>query len=327
MELDSYCKQHTTLSYCKKINRTVPPTFCLGCQGDCEKWRKESVLEYREKHTPKLTEEQKNDTDVVSVVMPARDCEEPYIQRTIDNLRKTAVGEIEIILICDGWQGNYDCTMICSEQILGQRASADIGAAHATGKYIYRLDPHSAMSAGWDARMKSSCGETDLIVPVYDHIDPETWEPTGKDTAFWWLDRNLRCYSIRPWIPIQQRKIEEEAMAMSGGAWMIHKKYYDKLGGHDQFLGPHGAVGPEWSLKVWLTGGRVLIRTDVVCSHLFRAKSPYGYDRLKRENAFAQLCKMWIDGEDKRRTRPIEWLLYKFNNYTKYRPVSKVTLR
>ena len=318
------------LGYCERINRKVPPVFCMACQGDEEqihKWKREDILEWRKKHTSPLTEEQLADKDMVSVIMPAKDCERPYIQRTIDNLRETAVGPIEIIVACDGWAGKYGDFTICNTKCKGQRVICNKAVRYARGKYIFRLDPHCAMSDGWDARMKSSCGEKDLIIPVYDGLDIDTWGPTGRDTAFWYLDSDLKCTSVRPWKPVQDRKIEEPAMSMSGGAWMVRKDRYDELGGHDEWLGKHGAIGPEWSLKIWLTGGEVLIRTDVVCSHLWRKKSPYGYNLPEREAAFAQLRKMWIDGEDKRRTRPMEWLLYKFNGYVKYKPTATVRIK
>jgi len=183
------------------------------------------------------------------------------------------------------------------------------------------------MSPDWDARMKSSCGKNCLVIPVYDHIDEQAWQPTGRDTAFWMLDADLKCHSVRPWIPIQHRRLEEDTMAMSGGAWMIRKDYYWELDGHDERFGMHGCVGSEWSLKVWLTGGRILIRTDVICSHLFRAKAPYECDITKREKIYQELRRMWVLGEDPRRKRPIEWLLYKFGGYTKHRPLSKITIR
>ena len=315
------------MSYCKKLNRKVPPAFCLACRSDWKKWRRESVLEYRKKHLKPLTEEQEYDKDLVSVVMPARECEKPYIQKTIDSVKETAAGRIETIIVCDGWTGSYGNKTLCFDEVIGQRASVNRAVKCARGKYIFRLDPHCKLSSGWDARMKSSCGETDLVAPVYDHLDVETWQPIGRDVAFWWLDGHLRCRSVRPWIPVQSRKIEEDVMSMSGGAWMIQKKYYNELGGHDEFLGEHGTVGPEWSLKVWLTGGRVLIRTDVVCAHLFREMSPYAYNFAQREWAYGQLYKMWVLGEDPRRKRPMEWLLYKFNNYIKHRPVMRTTIR
>jgi len=327
--MEEYCKERIKqgISFCEKVNRVVPSSFCLACQGNWEEWWRPNVEEYRQENLKPLTEEQQSDKDLVSVIMPARDCEKPYIQKTIDNLRKMARGPIEIIVVCDGWSGDFDCTVICFDDVIGQRAVVNEGVNFATGKYIFRLDSHCALSQDWDARMKSSCGETDIVVPVYDHIDPDAWKPTGRDTAFWWLDKDLHCRSVRPWKPIHLREIEEDTMAFSGGAWMIRKKYYNQLGGHDESLGKHGAVGPEWSLKVWLTGGRVLIRTDVVCAHLFRSKSPFGYDWTERENAFKKLRRMWVKGEDPRRTRPIEWLLYKFNSYTKYKPVVSVTMR
>lgn len=335
--MEEYCKQHKTLSYCKKVNNIVPPAFCFGCQGNWQKWRRHDIAEYRKENLRPLTEEQKNDKDLVSVVMPARECEKPYIERTLNSLHQTAVGPIETILICDGWgkcpkpkaekPKFFGDKTIFFDEVAGQRKAVNTGVMMSRGKYIFRLDPHCAMSEGWDARMKSSCGETDLVAPVFDHLDEGAWQPLGRDTAFWIMDRNLMCRSVRPWKPIQLRMVEEDLMAISGGAWMIRKKYYNELGGHDESLGMHGNVGTEWSLKVWLTGGRCLIRTDVVCAHLFRKKTPFDYSIEERERARKQLYKRWVLGEGPNRKRPMEWLLYKFRACVMNRPIATVAIK
>lgn len=305
------------------MNMRVPSIFCMTCRGDWKRWRKVDVQQYREKNRQPLTEEQKNDKDLVSVIMPARESEKDHIQRTIDNIRENAFGPVEIITVLDGFNMKLNSTVILKfEDVIGQRRAVNAGAKMALGRYLFRLDPHCTMSPEWDARLKSSCGETDLVAPCFDHLDPESWEGQKRDVSFWRLDNNLKCRGVRPWKPLNKRKIEEEMMAISGGAWIIRKDYYWSLGGHDEWLGGHGAVGSEWSLKVWLTGGRCLLRTDVVCCHLFRAQLPYEIDEETRDGAFKKLHNQWVLGEDERIKKPMQWLLYKFNWCTK-RPVSR----
>ena len=61
-------------------------------------------------------------------------------------------------------------------------------------------------------------------------------------------------------------------MTFIGLAFMIRKDYYWKLGGYTEEWGKYGYDGPEWSLKVWLDEkypGKVLLRKDVICGHVF----------------------------------------------------------
>jgi len=331
--MDEFCNERIKkgYGYCERVRRNVHPLFCMyKCRGDWSKNRREDIFIAREKYRQPLTEEQKRDKDIVSVIIPARESEKLYIKRTIDNLYETSRGPIEIVLCLDGWNGQESersyprARIIRYTNTVGQRKIVNDAALFATGKYLFRLDAHCAMSPDWDARMKSSCGSADLVAPVFDHLDLEAWKGCGVDIPFWRLDSKLRCRTVRPWKPLGSRKPEEDLMAISGGAWMIQKDYYLNLGGHDESLGGHGAVGTEWSLKVWLTGGRVILRTDVVCAHLFRAKLPFAIDMKKKNSAFKKLYKQWVMGEDARRTKPMEWLLYKFNNYTKWRGILRV---
>ena len=116
---------------------------------------------------------------------------------------------------------------------------------------------------------------------------------------------------------IEERKLEEETMSIIGQAYMVTKDYYFQSGGCDESLGRWGASGLEWSLKTWLTGGRVIVRTDVVCGHLFRenGKTPFSLKEEQVNNAYMRIGKTWRDYRGKGQTRPLAWLAAKFANY------------
>jgi len=326
--LSEYCKKHTGYEYCEKVNMKVPSMFCVVCKGEWEKWRKEDIGEHRKSNRRPLTNEQKANKDLVSVVIPVRQPDIQYLKRTVDSVRTNATGSIEVIVVLDGCNADVDDAVVLQfDNVIGQRKAMNRAVEIANGEYLLRLDGHCALSPEWDARMKSSCGETDLVGIPFDHLDEKTWKGKGIDVSFWYLDAGLKPHSVRPWKRLQDRQVEEDLMSIAGGAWMIRKDYYDKLGGSEESLGGHGGIGPEWSLKVWLTGGRVLLRTDVVCCHLFRARVPFPVDQSAREMVFKKLYRKWVLGEDPRRTRPIEWLLYKFNNYVKGRTLEKLKLK
>ena len=313
--------------WCEKVKRTVPVMFCtLICRGNWQKFQQEDIVAIRNSRLP-ITYEQKKDDRLVSVCIPCRQEDVQYLERTIDSLFDNAFGPIEILVWLDSAKGyiahRNNVEVFASAEVVGQRKIMNELARKASGVFLYRLDAHCAMSPEWDIRMKTSCGENMVVITIYDHLDPETWEGEGRDSAFWMIGADMKVKVVRPWKPLKLRKPEEEVMAQPGGSWMIRKDYYQSLGGSDESLGGMGAIGSEWSLKVWLTGGRMIIRTDVVCCHLFRGAVPFAYDPVMKKTAFEKLRRAWVLGEDKRRTKPMEWLLYKFNDYIKGRPTAR----
>lgn len=317
---DDYCKNHKDLAFCKKINRRAPNIFCeLACRGDWKRWYRENTEVLRKRYRPALTDEQKNNRDLVSVTIPSRNEKDEHVRKTVQSLRETAIGPIEILIAYDGYVGpEIDGAIIIQfREPVGQRKAHNFLAKKAKGKYLFRVDAHCAMSEAWDARMKTSCGSTDLVVSTFDVLDTETWKGKGKDTGTMVLDKYLRNIPIRGWKDIKDRKIEEETMAIGGCAWMMQKDYYWALDGCNESYGSYGALGSEWALKVWLTGGRCLIRTDTVCYHHYRPTTPYHVDIRARLYAFDRLYQSWVKGEDKRRTKPYEWLKVKFDKYLK----------
>lgn len=326
--MDDYCKNHTALSYCERVNMKVPPTFCLLCRGNWERYYKENP----EKLRPLLRKPVEDDGETTSVLISIIEQDLQYIEKTIEDIKKNALGKLEIIVFCDGFLHKEKCrnkiyslvnetnVILGGNYIGGQRYAMNEMAKIAKGKFLFKIDGHCRMSPDWDARMKASCKNETIVTAVFDHLD-ENFEPEGRDSAFVRLDKHAQTHFLRPWKPLRKREIEEETMAFTGCAWMIRKDYYNKLGGCHEPYGKHGALGSEWSLKTWLTGGKILIRTDVVCYHLFRAKAPFRIDWPKRFAALKDLRRRWYDAEDKRIKKPIQWLFYKFKEQANYQPL------
>ena len=314
--------------FCERVNMRVPPQFCLSvCRGNPQKYQRELPTETRLKYRKPLTQKERLNDELVSVIIPLREPDLEYLDWTIESTIDNSIGPIEFIIIYDGFKANgfspaskngreLTFRWIQRDEVIGQRAAMNHAAKIAKGKYLLRLDSHCKMSPEWDARMKASCLENRIVVPTFDHLDPESFEPEGRDAGFGRIDAKLDFYFTRPWKRFSDRMTEEETMAFSGGCWMIRKKYYEELGGSDESLGGHGNIGVEWSLKAWLTGGSVIIRTDVTCYHLFRAKLPYPINQKKREWAKKELYRRWVLGDEPTRKKPMEWLIFKFHKYT-----------
>lgn len=238
---------------------------------------------------------------MVSILIPYIKEDEQYLQRTINSAKKNAAGKIEILTEFD-------------EKEEGHRILTNRMAEKAKGKFLFRLDAHCALSPQWDLRMKESCKKNTLVVPIVDKLNDKDWSFAGNDGGIILLDRRMRNYYLTPWIPFLERPLEVETMSIQAFAFMIRRKDFFDGDCLDESLPPWGAAALEISLKTWLTGGRVLIRTDVECAHLFRKNNltPFKVDVKKKDDAYVRIGRLWRANRGKGQTRPLEWLTGKF---------------
>lgn len=247
---------------------------------------------------------------MITVVIPTTKADEIYLKRTIESVRKTAVSPIEIMVLYDGFvprkkQGDVYQVF---EKPIGIRAGLNIAAKCAKGDYIVKLDAHCALSQRWDVRMKHSCRDKTIVTTIVDTLDEKTWQGKGRDMSFVTLDGNLKIQYVKPWIPKSKRKQEEETLAFIGCFIMLKKDYLIANPLNEQY-GFWGNLGAELSLRTWLTGGRVILRTDVTCAHLFRKTTPFEIDIKRKKRAIVDLVDKYI-----KQVKP-SWLLDHFGPY------------
>jgi len=324
--MDDVCKKllqdsHGRPFYCERVNQNIPPAFChFKCAGDWRTCRKENIEELRKKYFKPPTEEEKQNKELISVIIPSRKEDEQYLDKTLKSLHDTCLWPIETIVYCDNFKpskNGYYCTekILHSDDYVGQRYAMNRMVEKAEGKYIFRMDAHCKMSDCWDVKLKASCKKNTLVTTIFDGLDSSSWSSTNRDNGFVRITPQLKSFFVRGWKHIEERETEEETMGISGSAWMILKEYYEELGGSDESLGEYGYIGSEWPLKIWLTGGRCVIRTDVVCYHLFRKAMPFNIDETARLGAYEKLHRQWVEGNDPRIKRPMGWLVSKFKYY------------
>lgn len=313
------CQQLISKSYgfCDRVNMNVPRSFCeLVCRGEPERWSRENIKQARMKQFLKNPiPKSEKDNKLTTVIIAAVEGDRQYLGRTIESVKKNAVGPIEVIVVADGWTGTNG--ELSYPVRIGLRKAMNIAAERAKGKYLVKLDGHCAMSPEWDVRLKAPCNKNTVVAPAIDRLNEDTWEGGGGDMSFATLDSSLRMQYIRPYEIIGQCPLEVDVITMTACCWMMEKDYYFELGGCDEELGMWGELGAEWALKVWLTGGRTVLRTDVVCSHLFREKTPFSLNAVVRKNGLRKLCKQWILGQDNRRVRTPGWMIEKFSYMNK----------
>lgn len=190
---------------------------------------------------------------LVSVIIS--DLFEQRLRETIDNLNATADGPIEIVVKTD-------------DDSKGMRYCLNQAANEANGEYLFKIDGHCIMSPGWDTKMKESCGEKDIVHSRIRSINGKSWTMGDKRIDFCRINKDLTIIECGEFT--QDDPDEAETMTQIGCGWMIRKQRFNEMGQNWLMLGRVGNLGVEWSLKTWLSGGRMLVRRDVTCGHLFR---------------------------------------------------------
>ena len=189
----------------------------------------------------------------VSVILPARD-DHQFLVKTIDSLFANASGEIEVIVMLDGyWPSpslgvHKNLIIVHKGSVQGMKPNINEGARIATGKYIMKLDAHCMVGEGFDEILKADCEYDWLTVPSMYSLDPEKWE--RKDRAkdyllltYPYVEDNIygKGFHGRKWhgengltgdfyhrekerkdIPI------DDIMTIQGSCWFLHKdKFFD----------------------------------------------------------------------------------------------------
>ena len=101
---------------------------------------------------------------MLSIIIPSY--RDQYLQPTIDDIRKNAKGEIEIIVILDGCEMPVTgATVIHNENRRGLRDSVNSGVAISRGEYILKCDSHCIFDEGFDVKLLADIEDNWVVIP------------------------------------------------------------------------------------------------------------------------------------------------------------------
>lgn len=261
---------------------------------------------------------------MLSVVIPSRN--EPYLQKTIQDLLTKASGEIQIIVILDGyWEDvkkyvtDKRVEYIHYSNPRGMRNAINAGVAIAKGEYILKTDAHCMFEKGYDQVLIESCGEKTIVVPRRYALDPEKWEKTDNPkypVDYMYLSSDLHGVIWEEKNKDADLKIHviDDLMSAQGSCWVIRKEYYHDLELLDEEnYGTFFNEFQEIGLKCWLSGGRIIVNKRTWYAHWHKTESRgYTLANGTQEQAVAQ-TKKWLDGTAwHKQTRPLSWLIEHF---------------
>jgi cephalosporin hydroxylase len=279
---------------------------------------------------------------MLSVIIPSRN-EQGYLERTIESVLTASEGEIEIIVVLDGWlpaqpievplTERQQVQWIHNEVSIGQRQGINQAARQAKGEFIMKLDAHCALGQGFDVILERDYEPDMTVIPRMFNLDVVTWEPKlNKRTDYMYIglvEGNLRAqyYEGRDENGRQIRqpksdKMIDVTMCCMGPCFYMSKERFWELGGCDENHGSWGQQGVEISCKAWLSGGRMVVNKNTWFAHWFRGGGvpeghkkgfPYKMRQSDVNIARAYSNDLWMNNKWPQQTRTFEWLLKKFN--------------
>jgi len=284
---------------------------------------------------------------MISVIIPSR--VDQYLQPTIDDLLNKSRGEIEIIVVLDGyWPDpmikNDERVKIIHQGTIhnnrGLRAGINAGVSVAKGDFIMKIDEHCLVSKGYDVRLSQTCQEDWLVVPRRYRLDPEKWDLTINTEGdkrppidYMYisypyrklLDATSGLYGAEDKQRYFDRKDVEvdDLMTMQGSCWFLRRDYFNKLfpnGMDEENYGPFNHEAQELNCTIWLSGGRCVVDKAVHYAHYHKGKrgKGYGFSREQyrkfmadKEKARRYATKYWLNTKDFK--YDWEWLMEKFS--------------
>lgn len=139
--------------------------------------------------------------------------------------------------------------------------------------------------------------------------------PDTPNSTSYRFDNMLHFQYFNEWKAKQEGDLVE-SMSLQGSFLMMTKKRYLELNISDETWGSWGQQGSETALKVWLSGGRVIINTRCWYAHLFRTQPGFSFpypQSGKSQQKARDICNdIFKNNKWELQQKPLSWLVEKF---------------
>ena len=278
----------------------------------------------------------------VSAIVPSRGepaRQELFLNQTVSDLLSKARGDLEVIVVADGYWPNPPLPtdkrlkVLHRGKALGMRPAINTAVQIATGDYILKSDSHCLWDEGYDVKLIQAYHEDNwIVVPRRYALDPENWciekRPDNKypidyhklvEPFHAYGDSNPGLHGTE-WRERRDARTHielDDELSSQGSGWFMSRKCWDWLGPQDvAHYGNFVHEFQEMGLKCWLGGGAVKVFKGTYYSHLYKGAR---YGRMytlsdSNHGNGVQFCTwFWMtDQPFKARVHNLKWLIEKF---------------
>jgi len=248
---------------------------------------------------------------MLSVVIPSY--KDPLLHKTIGSLLTNAEGEIEIIVVLDGYWPEKSIVVDERVRILhlgknrGMRGAINAGVRIAQGEFIMRTDEHCMFEKGFDVILTSDCKPNCIVTARRYFLDTVIWEVMDIPPVDYEklkvrdLGNGIKKFEGRVWKSrAKQRKdiMIDETMAMQGSMWVMPKAWWEKTIGEldSKNYGTMYQDSHEMVFKTWKKGGKLMVNKNTWFAHKHVSfPRTHQYSKSEWESGVSYAYKTWKD--------------------------------
>ena len=278
---------------------------------------------------------------MLSIIIPSRVDE--FLQKTIDDLLLKAEGEVEVIVVLDGY---WPDPMIKDDPRVrvvhhgtlhnnyGMRASIDKGMALAKGKYVMKIDEHCMLDQGYDVKLAADCEDNWVVIPRRYRLDAENWTiiEDGRPPIDYMFvaypyqrphDKTCGLHGEIWKRPGRENILIDDTPTCQGSCYFTTRDWWYKAIGpmNSENYGQFTHEAQEVTLNTWFMGGRVIVNKKTWYAHLHKGKTgkKYGFSNaqyrkhgVEKEKGRVFCIDYWINNKFPKAIYDWEWFIEKF---------------
>lgn len=219
---------------------------------------------------------------MLSAVIPAY--KDPFLHKTIDSLLDNAEGEVEVVVVLDGYWPEEDMRQdsrirwVHLGRNRGMRGAINAGVAVAQGEFILRSDQHCMFAKGYDVALTKTLEPNWIVTATRYFLDPVKWEVMDIEPVNYekLVIQGGQKFSGQRWSSRDRERKDvdiDETMAMQGSMWVMRKSWWEKTIVELQTEG-YGQMyqdSHEMVFKTWQAGGKMMLNKTTWFAHKHRS--------------------------------------------------------